>query len=1191
MRKLIFITVIALLSIDFSLAQTNVSGVINAYYPVTAISGNTVTLGSGTGASHTLVVGDYALLIQMTGPAPVHSGSNMGNYELLTVASVAGSNITLDGITQSYTVSEAVQLVWVPFDLVGFNLTGDVVPSAWNGTTGGVVALKTLNCDCGDSPCNGGTVTLNNFDIDATGYGFTLANPPYDQNLSSLSSGLGSTDGRGQGTQPGGGLGGGGGPGTVPGGGRGGSGLGAESPLTPGSGQVPALGLDGGDSYGQSFFFVGGFPYEASDGAGGGGGIIGGGGSGAYPTGDNFGTPGNGGGVHGGAGGEAGSGGGYGGVGNGGSSSYKLMGAAGGGSYGGGGGGNSINRDRANESSGGGGGGSWTGGGTGGTSGAQSGSIGFDGNNPVSVQITNADHYLNTVNPRLMMGGSGGRSLKSSEGPGGGIIVIDAANIVGPGIIAAEGQRGNTEPTITTGDGSGGAGGGGGGQILMISSNYDQVTISSKGGKGGAGGNAVGNENDPGMAGAGGGGGGIWFRGNSFSSNTGGRSVSISGTTIIPDGGENGDPYIHSKSHRSTSGGSAGGNGLVVQSCMEGWPNPIICSMTINVSPSSCDPNTNTYNLTGTLDIMNPPSSGTLTIAIDGNVEETYNSPFNASYNINTTGLTADGANHTVRAEFSADASCFVETSYTAPVSCVCTATANISGTASICPGNNATISFLGTSNATVTYTDGMTNSQVVLNGSGNASIVVSPSITTTYSLVSVHDGTCTNPVSGSVTITVNPVPSIMAQASCVNQFSYNVSVVTSNANQLTSTTGTVSGGPNNWTISGISEGTNITITATNSNTACSNSMNVLSPSCDCPNIAAPALGVNDSDCPAANNGDIILVTDCVNGSTIEYSTDGGTNWQPGIPAYDLNNSITVMARCVDDNDDSCFSSNVSVTTNPGETPDAPALSVTDNNCSTGASGSINVVTDCGSGYTIEYSINGAAFTATPPNYDPQNSMTVVARCVDNSNSACISPVSNQVTTNPQICCPGVSAPALGVNDSDCPAANNGDIILVSDCTSGSTIEYSTDGGANWQPGIPAYDLNNSITVIARCVDDNDVSCFSSNVSVTTNPGKTPDAPMLSVTDNNCSSGASGSINVLTDCGAGFTIEFSVNGAAFSSTPPIYDPQNPITVIARCVDNSNSACISPISNQVTTSPENCCPDPNCINVQVVIRSN
>ncbi|HEX9981171.1 MAG TPA: gliding motility-associated C-terminal domain-containing protein [Flavobacterium sp.] len=96
--------------------------------------------------------------------------------------------------------------------------------------------------------------------------------------------------------------------------------------------------------------------------------------------------------------------------------------------------------------------------------------------------------------------------------------------------------------------------------------------------------------------------------------------------------------------------------------------------------------------------------------------------------------------------------------------------TVTISGTASVCPNGPATVIFTGTPNATVTYSvNGGPNQNITLNASGTAVITSNYSITTTYTLISVTTtGTpsCSQPVTGSVVITVLPPPTATIAAS-----------------------------------------------------------------------------------------------------------------------------------------------------------------------------------------------------------------------------------------------------------------------------------------------------------------------------------------------------------------------------------------------------------------------------------------
>ncbi len=95
------------------------------------------------------------------------------------------------------------------------------------------------------------------------------------------------------------------------------------------------------------------------------------------------------------------------------------------------------------------------------------------------------------------------------------------------------------------------------------------------------------------------------------------------------------------------------------------------------------------------------------------------------------------------------------------------------------------------------------------------------------------------------------------------------------------------------------------------------------------------------------------------------------------------------------------------------------------------------------------------------------------------------------------------------------------------------------------------------------------------------------DAPEITVTENICNPNTPGAFSVTTACGTGSTIEWSTdNGTTWSTTTPTYTNANAQTVIARCVDNVDNTCLSAESAAVTSSPNDCCPVPNCFGIGI-----
>ena len=166
LRSIFLLILVCLVFSRPEINAQNISGTINIYTNVTGISSNVVTVGNATG----FAAGDRVLLIEMKG-ATITTGNvpafgtitgygNAGNYEYLTVASVAGNNITMTlNPCQTYTMTGAVQLIRVPV-YTNPNITGTLTSTPWNGTIGGVVAFEAT-----------GTVTFN-ANINVGGAGF-----------------------------------------------------------------------------------------------------------------------------------------------------------------------------------------------------------------------------------------------------------------------------------------------------------------------------------------------------------------------------------------------------------------------------------------------------------------------------------------------------------------------------------------------------------------------------------------------------------------------------------------------------------------------------------------------------------------------------------------------------------------------------------------------------------------------------------------------------------------------------------------------------------------------------------------------------------------------------------------------------------------------------------------------------------
>lgn len=180
----------------------------------------------------------------------------------------------------------------------------------------------------------------------------------------------------------------------------------------------------------------------------------------------------------------------------------------------------------------------------------------------------------------------------------------------------------------------------------------------------------------------------------------------------------------------------------------------IQCALNLNTTVSTCDPATNTYSVSGSLAIANPPRSGKLNIVNTSGGVIVLDAPFPATYNFNFTNLASNGAQNQVFAYFSDDNNCAVLYDYTAPASCsVCPVEATSSGDP--CEGSSVTLSATDIPGASYTWSGpngfSATTRQASIPGS-------------TLQHSGVYTVTLNNPANscqsiGSVNVTVKPTP------------------------------------------------------------------------------------------------------------------------------------------------------------------------------------------------------------------------------------------------------------------------------------------------------------------------------------------------------------------------------------------------------------------------------------------------
>ena len=139
---------------DGAFTVTAANTAVNSYTTLTAganAGDATITVASAAG----ITAGDVLLVYQAQGATigtanantygAVTALGNAGRYEYVSVASVAGNTITLgracDLTPLRFSYNNSAQVLRVPqYSSLTVNAGASIVPQAWNGSTGGVVA-------------------------------------------------------------------------------------------------------------------------------------------------------------------------------------------------------------------------------------------------------------------------------------------------------------------------------------------------------------------------------------------------------------------------------------------------------------------------------------------------------------------------------------------------------------------------------------------------------------------------------------------------------------------------------------------------------------------------------------------------------------------------------------------------------------------------------------------------------------------------------------------------------------------------------------------------------------------------------------------------------------------------------------------------------------------------------------------
>ncbi|MBK9459741.1 MAG: hypothetical protein IPN94_09975 [Sphingobacteriales bacterium] len=318
-------------------------------------------------------------------------------------------------------------------------------------------------------------------------------------------------------------------------------------------------------------------------------------------------------------------------------------------------------------------------------------------------------------------------------------------------------------------------------------------------------------------------------------------------------------------------------------------------------------------------------------------------------------------------------------------------------------------------------------------------------------------------------------------------------------------------------TFAGVSAGSHtILVRSTADNTCVSSGTSVTVNAQPTPPVAATASTTIQPTCALATGTTVVTAPT----GAVEYNIDGGTYQASGTFAGVSAGSHTILVRSTADN--TCVSSETSVTVNAQPTPPAAATASTtiQPTCAL-ATGTIVVTAPTGA---VEYNIDGGSYQASGTFAGVSaGSHTILVRST--TDNTCVSS-STSVSVDAQPTPPAAATASTTIQPT-CATAT-GTIVVTAPT---GAVEYNIDGSYQASAtfaGIAA----GSHTILVRSTADN--TCVSSGTSVTVNAQPTaPAAATASTTIQPTCALATGTVVVTAPTGA---VEYNIDGGTYQAS-------------------------------------------------------
>ena len=275
----------------------------------------------------------------------------------------------------------------------------------------------------------------------------------------------------------------------------------------------------------------------------------------------------------------------------------------------------------------------------------------------------------------------------------------------------------------------------------------------------------------------------------------------------------------------------------------------------------------------------------------------------------------------------------------------------------------------------------------------------------------------------------------------------------------------------------------------------------------------------NPTDCGVTDG--TITVTAAGGSGSLVYSNDGGATWQPSNVFTGLSGGTYDIAVANTGNPPTCIVNGQSVTLEDKVAPVVNDVTYTDPTDCGVTDGTITIDASSSAGNVLEYSINGGLSWQLGNNFTALAGGTYDIR-VRNADGTCEVPYPSVTLidkTTPTI------TNVAALPPSDC-GVSDGSIVITA---SGASIEYSIDGGINWQPSNTFSGLGDgTYNVFVRNTDGSCMVAWANNPVIISSSSAPSITSILHTQPTECSV-CDGTITITAAGGSG-SYEYSNDG-------------------------------------------------------------